>query len=116
MDFARRAMRLPWRRREEKALSHPSTDNPKSPLPIFTVEITCSQQWGDDQQNHLDAVLVWCARLRSFEALAMIEHIKTILNHLLPGAMAPISEGAAKAMDALGKEKPLCLLEPGPEK
>jgi hypothetical protein len=85
-------------------------------MPVFTVQITCSRQWGTEQQNHLDALLIWSAHMRPVEALGMIEHIKTILNAILPGAMAPISEGAAKAMDALGKEKQLCLLELDPEK
>jgi hypothetical protein len=85
------------------------SDNRKS-LPIFSVEVTCSRQWGDAQQNHLDSVVEWSARLTPVLGIKLVDKIITILNEMLPGALSPISEGGARALDALGKEKQLRLL------
>jgi|ERR1035437_329658 hypothetical protein len=84
-------------------------DNRKS-LPIFTVEVMCSRQWGDAQQNHLDSVVAWSAHLSPELGIRLVDRITAILNEMLPGALSPISEGGARALDALGKEKQLPLL------
>jgi hypothetical protein len=83
---------------------------PKTPLYPFTVEISVARQWGDIQQVSLDRLLYWSARLSPEVALKVVDAITAILNETLPGAMSPISESGAKALDALGKNKQLPLL------
>lgn len=87
----------------------PLDPNDKKPLPVFTVQVTCSRQWGNHQQNHLDELLVWSAHLSPEIALKLLERIKAEVNKVLPGALAPTSQSAAATLDALGKEKQLSL-------
>ena len=84
------------------------------PLPIFTVTIACSRQWGNVQQNSLDNLLVWSARLKPELGLHVVDTIKAKLNEILPGAMQPISISSAVALEALGKDKQLPLLDATP--
>ena len=84
-------------------------------LPVFTVQVTCSRQWGDPQQNSLDPLIVWSAHLSPELGLKITDAIAAILNETLPGAMRPISEAGARALDALGKNEQLNLIPETPK-
>ena len=86
------------------------TDAAKTPLPVFTVEIRCSRQWGDAQQVSLDRLLHWSAHLAPELGIRLVDTIASTLNEILPGAMSPISESGARALDALGKDEQLPLI------
>jgi penicillin V acylase-like amidase (Ntn superfamily) len=84
-------------------------------LPIFSVQVTCSQTYGSEQQNTLDTLVSWSARLHPELGIKLVDAITAICQVTLPGAMNPISESAARALDSLGKDKQLILLEPPAE-
>jgi hypothetical protein len=44
------------------------------------------------------------------QGLKLIASVEAMLNEILPGALTPVSESAARALESLGKEKQLSLL------
>jgi hypothetical protein len=75
---------------------------------VFNVELTCSRKTGlNDQQNSLDRLLVWSAAMTSDKGIQLEAKLRAMLNEILPGALAPVSESAAQTLEALGKDQQL---------
>ncbi len=77
-------------------------------MSIFKLELTCSRQTGPGiQQRSIDSLVVWSAALSPEEGLKLVNRVTDLAREILPGALAPISESGARALEALGKDKQL---------
>lgn len=82
----------------------------EKPLPMFTVELSVARQWGTEQQQSIDSILLWSKRLSPEEGLKLLGAITALVNEILPGAVAPISESGSRTLDVLGYRKQLDLM------
>ncbi len=77
-------------------------------MSIFKLELTCSRQTGPGiQQRSIDSLVVWSAALSPEEGLTLVNRVTDLAREILPGALAPISESGARALEDLGKDKQL---------
>lgn len=74
---------------------------------VFTISMSCSRMIQGDQQNSMDTLVRFCARMTAEEGLKLCDGITKLLTETLPGAIAPLSESGAKTLEALGKDKQL---------
>ena len=80
------------------------------PMHIFKLELTCSRQTGPGiQQRSIDSLVVWSAALRPDAAISLVNKVTALVQEILPGALAPLSQSGAIALEALGKDQQLCL-------
>lgn len=79
------------------------------PLHIFTVELSVARQWGTEQQVSIDTLLNWSARLSPEDGLKLFNALTPLLQQTVPGAIAPLTESGARALEALGHGKQLTL-------
>jgi hypothetical protein len=75
------------------------------------VEISTSRQWGSEQQNSLDRVLLWHGTLDTAQVLKVWTTLHDALSGLACGDFQPISKSAAEALYEFGKEQQLPLIE-----
>ena len=78
---------------------------------VFKIELTCSRKTGAGiQQRSIDSLVIWCAALSPDKGIELVNKITTLMKEILPGALVPISESAARTIEALSKESGLLVL------
>lgn len=83
--------------------------------PVFIVRISVSRTIGLPQQNSLDNLLHFSAKLSPDQGIKMLDEIAGVVNRYQLGATAPIPEGGSSALGTLGKDHQLSFRdgEPG---
>lgn len=83
----------------------PSTVNQtREALPVFSVTVTVSTQWGDAQQVRLDTLLHFADRLSPAEGLKVLDAITGICNATNVKGIATLTQSGQRALEALERD------------